>query len=245
MSIRFTVLTGFCDEMLDPNFPAPGAGGTFNPLANLNAWITAAIAQEPDDVAVAGNLALRGPITRWVGYAFGNPRMLPSAAAALLPLQPGDPNPFFQIVDAVEREGGTLKLGNSPFAPATAYPISREEWHKIGYYVALAMTGGDAEGAQVYFQVSSLSDAIPATFPNRTYFTGDEESQVENIHTWETWYEGMPGHAPRQIGGNWYCSSANTWGRGEHVKASEWLPAYLGGLTVLSQGDFAAVEAAA
>jgi hypothetical protein len=232
----FKVITGLCDEMIDPTLPKADVVG--GPLQGLNGWLQAALAQEPNDAAVSGDLSLRGPVTRWIGYAFGNPRMLPSEAAALLPLQPGDPNPFFQIVDAVEREGGDLKVGNSPLEMAEASPIVRKEWLQIGYCFALVYTGGDAIGFPVYFVVDDLTVEVPETFPNRTYTVladpEDPESEsTEVVHTWESWYQGpQPFSPPVEIDGTYYCVNANTWDRGKPLDASVWVMGGVDAITV-------------
>lgn len=161
--VKYLVLTGLVDEMISPSLPK--ADDVSGPLYGLHMWMLGALAAEPDPV----ELSERGPVTRWIGYAFGQPRITKTDAAALLPLQPGDPNPLFQVTDAVVREGGSIELGSSDLELATAYPITREEWKNPGYTQALVLTGGDSMGLQVYFEVDDVTDEIPTTFPNRTY----------------------------------------------------------------------------
>lgn len=222
--ITYSVITGLCDEMIDPRLPKSTEAGS--PLQGLNQWLSAGLAAEPQDADVASDLSLRGPITRWLGLYFGDPRMLPSVAASKLPLEPGDPNPFFAVIDAIKREGGQVNLGSGPTELASAFPVSRAEWQQIGYCIALVVTGGDVTGMQVYFEISDLSAEVPASFPNRTYSQFDEANPeaepTEVTHTWATWYGGMPGHDPIEIGGQFYCSSANTWDRGRPLAASAW-----------------------
>lgn len=95
-------------------------------------------------------------------------------------------------------------------------------------------------GYPVYFEVADKTAEVPTNFPNRTYFVENEEdpeNPTETVRTWETWYNGMPGHSPVEIDGKFYCSSANTWNMGQPIPASLW-----GGLNIVSLSQFAALQ---
>ena len=250
MSATFKLITGLCDEMIDPALPKPDVA--FTPLWGLQNWLAAAIAQEPTDAGITVDgtvdLTLRGPVTRWLGYAFGNPRILPSAAAQLLPMNPGDPNPFFQIVDAVEREGGTLSLGDNPLALATATNVTRKEWLQVPYGQAAYMTGGDLMGLGLFLEFATeaaLDANVPTAWPDRTYAElidpDDPESGTQAVaHTYNTY----PGAAPVQLGDKWYKEASNGI---RYLHASEWAPVTLvvdAPYTVITQDAYRAIAAA-
>lgn len=230
----FKVLTGLVDELIDPALPKSSVEGS--PLQGLNGWLAAALAAESDDA----DLTKRGPVTRWIGYVFGDPRMTKAQAQATLPVEPGEPNPLFQICDAIIREGGSIRVGDSPLAMATVENVDRKEWQKVGYAQALVLTGGDVLDMLVYFEIDDITAEVPATFPNRNYTQlsdpEDPESGIEVIHTWETWgaNEGdSAGDLPVQIGDKWYRTSRDRNNGGDYIPASAWVPASLAGLVVL------------
>lgn len=231
----YQVITGLVDEMIDPTLPKAGVVNT--PLYGLNGWLVGALAQEPEDDPQ--DLTKRGPVTRWIGYAFGNPRITKVQASALLPLQPGDPNPLFQITDAIVREGGSIQVGNSPLDLASAGPVVRAEWDQPHYAIASVITGGDTVGMEVVFEIDDPAAEVPASFPDRTYTEyadpEDPESGTEVVHTWATW--GLDGNrpdlAPEQIGDKWYRSSQLGSAFGAPMPASAWVPAALAGLVVM------------
>lgn len=231
MQTFFKLITGLCDEMIDPGLPkSTEKGSALNQSTGLNAWLGGALQREPNDTDVAGDLTLRGPVTRWIGYVFGDPRMLPSIAQSKLPIEPGDPNPFFQIIDAVKREGGRVEVGDSWDAPAYIYGITREEWRQVGYAIAAVMAGGDVYGLPVWFEFDAegdLDNDVPVTFPNATYSVPsdpeDPESEmVETNHTWRTWTR----INPEQQGDKWYLESSDG---SMHLEASAWVMPYLAG----------------
>jgi hypothetical protein len=234
----FYAITGLVDELIDPTLPkADVPGSPLSSTTGLNAWLAGALAAESDDP----DLTLRGPVTRWFGYAFGEPRMTKADAIALLPLQPGDPNPLFQICDAIAREGGDVSVGSGPFEIASIGKVQRAEWLEAAYGQVLVMTGGDAEDLVVYFEIDDLTDEVPATFPNRTYTElsdpEDPESGVEVIHTWATWGQNSGGSEwLYERNGKHYRSSNNrlhSGNPGKPINASAWVMASLTGLVVL------------
>lgn len=236
---RFEVPTGLIDEMIDPTLAKANVSG--GPLHGLAAWMAGAMSVEPTDLQMAGDLTLRGPITRWIAYVFGNPRMTRTQADAMLPIQPGDPNPFFQIIDAVSREGGSVVPGNGPLAMASIFPVVREEWRKPGYAMACVAVGGECYDLPVYFQIPDPTSEVPATFPNRVA-TFDGEGNAATYHTWETWgTNGSDGHGVIDIGGTYYRSSCNIHSGGDPIKASEWAVLY-GTIPILSVAEFVAIR---
>lgn len=245
MPVEYVVLTGLVDEMIDPRLPKstdpPPAGWSVNPTAGLNAWLTAALAAEPDDAQIAGDLTKRGPVTRGLAFLFGQPRMLPSQAAALLPLEPGDPNPFFPIVDAVEREGGDVQVGSGPLELARCRYVTRAEWLQPGYAAALVMTAGDAFGLLVYTPVADMSADVPANFPNRVAVDGsDPENPVESVRSWADWIAGPQAWETIAGDGVTFVPLVDTWNQGQILPASTWLAA---GLAVVTRDELDALLA--
>lgn len=210
---KYIVLTGLADEMIDPTLP-PSSDPT-GPLYGLNGWLQAGIAAEPDDATIAGDLSKRGPITRWLGYAFGQPRITHTAASALLPLEPGDPNPFFQIIDAISREQGEVRLGTTPTSPASAEPVTRDIWKTPEYAMALVLTGGDAINLPVFFGVTDTAATCP-------------------FDASKTWAEYYAAYTPKVSGGIPYYE--NLYAGAGYIPASVWFGAYYSGaMTVISK----------
>lgn len=195
--IKYKIVTALADELIDPNIPQASLDG-------LNNWLRAGIALEPNPLE--SQPELRGPITRWIGYTFGKPRITKTEAEALLDLVPGDPNPFFQVLDAVTREGGILTVGESPEELSEAAPITREIWLTLDYVSAVVMSGGDVEGYQVFFGVDDPSVEVPLYFPQRTYTEVIDGVETELVHTFNTW--GAPYHTLTEINGKFYRSNA-------------------------------------
>ncbi len=223
--IYFQLPVGLCDEMIWPDYPVEA-------LAALNAGLAGGLAQEP---AQGG-----GPITRFIGYKLlGKPRCTRSEAQAMLPLQPGDPSPFFDPVDDIRRANQT-KLDRtyaSPLDIATCGPTDRPDWLEIGRIVLLALAGGrafwieEACALPVYFVLDSIDDPCPLSVPA----AGEEQE------TWQTWGVWGESHKPEQIGGKWYRSSA-VGQSGANVTIDTWLPLYMAGeLVVITREQFAAV----
>lgn len=128
----FTIPTGLTDEMIDPTYPAAA-------LATLNAMLDAGLQQE-SAVATGPD---RGPLTRWYGYVFGQPRALRPQAEVIHPLTPGDPNPFFQALDSATQDGSVIERGPTPTSPATLRGVTREMWLTLPHLALLVSAGGD------------------------------------------------------------------------------------------------------
>lgn len=228
MGTRYEVITGLIDEMVDPSLPKAEVENT--PLYWLNQWLSAGIALEPD----TDDLTLRGPITRWVGLVFGKPRMTKTEALEVLadPIQPGDPNPFFQVIDSVSREGGTVAPGATPFAMAYAEPVTRELWKTPQYAAALVLTGGDAIDLEVWFEIDSPDDDCP----------------LQPGTPWSEWGQGGANdELANPVGEKYYRTNADygSPNSGKKIPASQWVPLYMQGqLKVLSKAEYQAVVAA-
>lgn len=223
---RYEVITGLIDEMVDPTLPK--ADNQSGPLYWLNAWLSSGLAIEPDPE----DPTERGPVTRWIGYAFGNPRMTKTEALAILPIQPGDPNPFFQVIDSIKREGANVVVGPTPASMAYAEPVIRDTWKTPQYAAALVLTGGDAIDLPVYFEFDDP----------------DADCPLQPGTTWRNWKQGEANDQPNQYGEKWYRSNddyARLTFSGKPINASAWVPAYMAGqLTVLSGAEMAAIRKA-
>lgn len=221
MNVKYLIPTGFADELLAADLPRASEAGT--PLHGLHQWMHAAITKEPNDLETISNLPKRGELTRWIGYVFGNPRILKTKAKAYLPLEPGDPSLFFYVVDAANREGGTVSLGESSLDLATVEPILRPRWMTPQFATAVVMAGGDTEGLLVYFEIDDPTDSCP--------FSGEGQ-------TWNEWGTYGDSHLPVQRGDKWYRSS-RVGKEGTPMKSSEWVPHYLRGeITPISETEF-------
>lgn len=223
----YKVITALVDELIDPILPKPDAPG---PLQNLNIWLRQAIQLEPD----TADPSERGPVTRWLGCAAGIWRITKTQALTLLPILPGDPNPFFPIIDSVSREGGKIIIGNGPYELSTAENVNRPMWKTPEYAVALVLTGGDAIDLPVWFEITDPTEICP--FSTQNPITGEYE-------TWETWGTFGESHKPQLIGGKWYRSNC-VGASGAIMKASEWFPAYSQGLKIISESDFRSIQLA-
>lgn len=226
MGTRYEVITGLIDEMVDPALPK--ADDQQGPLYWLNVWLSAGLALEPDPI----DPVERGPITRWIGYTFGNPRISKTEALAMLPIQPGDPNPFFQVIDAVKREGATVVVGPTPTSMAYAEPVTRDAWRTPQYAAALVLTGGDAIDLEVWFEIDSPDDDCP----------------LQPGTPWSEWGQGGANdELSRPVGEKYYRTNADygSPNSGKKIPASQWVPLYMQGqLKVLSKAEYQAVVAA-
>lgn len=218
----FMVPTGLLDELISSQLPHYGQGG---PIDGLNAWFLAGIQKEPQSPA---NLYQRGPLTRWFGYAFGDPRIMRDAAIAKLPLQPGDPNPFFPVVDAITREGAnTITPSNDMTTPVAVGPVTRDMWRLPEYAMVLALCGGDVIDMPVWFEIDDATDECPFS---------------DSGETWETWGVFGESHKPLPMGNKWYRSNA-VGQSGELLRASQWVPVSIAsGLKVLSVTEFREIQ---
>jgi hypothetical protein len=221
MSTTFKIITGLCDEMIDPTLNRHDAAqeqrDVENTMEMLNNWMSMVISQEPSDDEVGSDPTKRGELTRWIGYAFGNPRISRTEAQNTLPLLPGDPNPLFQVIDAAKREGGNVELGNSTLDVATISGIKRDEWKRPIYAKLAVMTGGDVSNMQCFVAIpeSDLDNEVPETFPKRTYTDPDDQSENPStlVHTWRTW---RPVKVIEEVGYIELSDGSN------YLKASEW-----------------------
>lgn len=128
-----TFLTGLTDELIDTALPSSA-------LDTLNAVLAGGLALEPGSVTGS----TRGPLTRWFGYTFGQPRMTREQAEQLLPLVPGDPNPFFVAIDSSTQEGQIIERGLGPLDLSTVKGVTRESWLTLSRLVILVSAGGNA-----------------------------------------------------------------------------------------------------
>ena len=150
-------------------------------------------------------------------------------------VSPGDDNPLFVKLLEYGLEGVVWKKGSGGAQTlAVAGPFRDAEFWSIGEAKFIVGLEGDVRGLPCWFPIAAanLNDEIPAEFPNRTWEDGsiDPENPVTTVHTWNTWYDGMPGHDPVELpdgGGTYYCSAANTWNRGRPIDASVWVAAGL------------------
>jgi hypothetical protein len=202
---KFLIPSGLLDEMISTKLSP-----TF--LSGLNTWVQAALMQEPASPTTPNE---RGQLTRWLGYAFGNPRITRDAALALLPLQPGEPNPYFTILDAISRESGDyVTPDENAETLATVGPVTRLIWQLPVYGVAIVMGRGDVIDMPVWFEIDSPSLTCPFST------TGE---------IWNDWGTYGESHKPQQFGTKWYRSNA-VGASGELMRASQWVPYVLQGL---------------
>lgn len=144
----------------------------------------------------------------------------------------GDSNPVWADLQDLDLGGGPLVRGAGLLDLAEVTPLENLSFLSLPQVQLAVVVGGDVLGMPVYFVVADKTAEVPASFPNRTYFVEDPEdpeNPTETVHTWETYYDGMPGHDPIEIDGAFWCSSANTWNLGQPLPASAWA---LSGLTV-------------
>lgn len=219
---KFIMITGLIDEMVSSLLPPYGQGG---PLDGLNAWMLSALNSEPESPEFTYE---RGPVTRWVGTYFGNPRMSRAEAIATMPIQPGDPNPFFQIIDAATRESADyIKATDNMLSLVEVGPITREIWLIPEYGLAIYLTGGDVINMPVFFEIDNITDLCPFSF-EKIELDENLEEIITPQETWETWGTHGDSHKPQKIGEKWYRSS-NVGSSGSILKASEWAPLMLNG----------------
>lgn len=212
-------------ELAEAQIPADYSGD----LSQLNAVLGAALVQEPN-VTGSG----RGPLTRWVGYEFGQPRISHGDACALMGvsaqntvanLAPGDPNPFFLFIDSVDKSGNTLvRSGN--YASLKTTNSDDLQWINPDRCVLLTAAGGDVDGLTVIFVVpeNSYETNVPDGFPYGKYVDDSSGEPTEVLRKWSEWKS--PNHEHRLVDGNYYIPSTS-WG--VHLKASEWVPFYITG----------------
>lgn len=205
--IYFQLHVGLTDEMIWPDYPAEN-------LATLNAGLANGLSYEPEEGG--------GAITRFLGYKLlGKPRCTRSEAAAMLPLRPGDPSPFFDAVDDITRDSraSLVRTYESPLDLVTCGPTDRPDWLRIDRLVLLSLAGGRAfwtkeeNALPVYFVFNSTTDPCPLS---------------NSGETWETWGVWGESHKPQFINGLWYRSSA-VGESGANVEISTWVPLYLAG----------------
>ena len=237
MQIYYQIPVGLTDEFIWPNYPSQS-------LVNLNAGLMLGLSLEPDR---------GGPIARFIGYKLlGRPRSTRVEAQAMLPLEPGDPSPFFDAFDDITKETAasaerTYALGSDgtpdPLAPAICGPSARPDWCTPERLMLLYLAGGRAywikpeNALPVFFRVTEvLDEQVPESFPNRIDKNGEP-------HTWRTWGVFGNSHAPVQIGEHWYRSSAYGEG-GVHLEIEQWISFYQAGGAVLSRFDYEAVQRA-
>ena len=199
-------------------------------LDSLNQLYGLGLLAEPNATGPA-----RGPLTRWVGYEFGNPRITHQEAKDLLGVTPespaanleaGDPNPFFAFIDSIDKSGNFLERTDTE---AKLVTVNNDDlkWIDVNRCLLLYAVGGDVEGLTVFFVVpeANYQDDVPVGFPFSTITELVDEEEVTRQRTWEEWKS--PNHTHELIEGNYYIPSTS-WG--VHMKASEWVPFVLGGL---------------
>lgn len=168
--IKFKVPTGLVDEMIDPDM-------TTESLAGLNAWLAAALAQEPGSAVTDSDITLRGPVTRDFAYTWGKPDMSREEAQAILPIKGGYPNPLFRVIDSIDKQKETdpnikpiFSVGETWSDMAEVGPVIRKIWLASGYLYCLVMSGGECIDAPIWFVVpeANYEDNLPEGLPNRT-----------------------------------------------------------------------------
>lgn len=215
---RITLASGLSYQFIDPAFTAPQ-------LAGINSLLAASLSAGPEHSALA----------RWIGYQFGDPRISKASAAAKLPFGGGDPSPFFETLDNLTQEGAVVTRGNS-YSDIATIDADLPAWLTADQMALIVGAGGDIADDQVFFELTSLAFAVPASFPQRL----DANQQPL---TWANWGTSGVNHQPVQLGGKWYRS--NQYGAGGIcLKASEWVPYLLAGGTVLTKFQYQAVLAA-
>jgi hypothetical protein len=220
--LYFQLPVGLTDEMIWPDYPVEN-------LVMLNSGLASGLAAEPE---IGG-----GPITRFIGYKLlGKPRASRAEAQAMLPLQPGDPSPFFDPVDDISRDSNArlTRTYANPTDLATCGPTDRPDWTAVERLALLALAGGRA------FWIKE-ENALPVyfVFPDPTAICpfGDGEE------SWEKWGVVREGDGePVKYGDYWYRSSSHGAG-GVNVEIDVWVPLLLAGAVgVISEADFVDVR---
>lgn len=218
--ITYTIPVAFTYELIEADYDGD--------MTLFNTLLGAGLQAEPDATGAG-----RGPLTRWMGYTFGKPRMLRDEAIALLPLTAGDPNPFFTFINSMNAEGVTIERG----ATYATMRTTNESWSSAGRMALLYSLGGDATNLEYWFVVADIDEDVPVGFTRSTITENDVERQA----TWAEWCDEL--HPPVQYDGLWYVASNSS--GGVVVPVSEWVPFMLGGLlSPIPRSDFIAVQQA-
>lgn len=142
----------------------------------------------------------------------------------------GDDTVYALVLVAISRGLYVKELGNGESQIENIKDLELVTPEKVQL---LLSKGCEITGYPIYFDVADIEAEVPENFPNRTYTEESEDSEpVVKVHTWKTWYNGMPGHDPIPHENGFYCSSANTWNKGAPLPASFW-----GSLTTKTVGE--------
>lgn len=174
MTRTYTIPTAFTEERIDRNYDGD--------LTLFNTLLGAALLHE------SGN---NKPLTEWIGDYWGNPRMTPSEAQAVLGvtvespvanLAAGDPNPFFRFIDSIDKTGNTITRGP---VVSTLIAVNEDDmrWMDgVGRLLLLFSVGGDTINFPTFIRVDDVTAELPVGIPNRTYVNEAEETVVK---TWQ------------------------------------------------------------
>lgn len=214
---RITLPTAFTWDSIAADYPEAS-------LSVLNATLSAALSAE-------ANLATdkdRGPITRWLAQAFGDPRSTKLVVANRLPLKPTDPSPFWPALQSIVDEGSTLVRGKTSTDVAEITGVQQAAWLTLQRLVILVSSGGDA-----YWEPEDGSE--------RMYWWVRIDDANESLPAW--WGEGTWGELPNQIttesDGNYVlcCQDANS----PPFAASKIVSLYTAGKTLKTNAEIQAL----
>jgi hypothetical protein len=217
MSRTYTIPKAFTEEQISADFTGS--------IQLLNQIICGSLVQEPD--AIGPN---RGPLTRWVGYYFGKPRMTKTEAMTELGveapnyianLEAGDPNPFFGFIDSLNQSGNDI-IREGDFAYMTPNNDDDLYWINFQRLLLLIATGGDLKGYPMFFEIDDITTPCPFAPDDLV----DENDEILPQETWETWGTYGESHKPRQVGDKWYRSNSVGFS-GERMPASQWVNWYV------------------
>lgn len=227
MTATFYLPTAYTDELIDRTYTGD--------MTAFNAVLAGALAAEGDGVLAAD----RGPLTAWLGYVFGNPRITRAQAQALLPLGPGDPSPFFLALDSETQQGAILTRADDPHEMASL-KVSRRTYKALPRVVFACAAGGDVHDYQCFFEIDDVTAACPFAPDDLTDGQGNPIPQ----ETWQTWGVSGDSHKPVEYGGKWYRE--NIYG-GSYMDASIWwtyVSTPQNGCRVIDVESYAAIVAA-
>lgn len=139
----------------------------------------------------------------------------------------GGQNPYILLLNDLDMGGAPFTRGRGSEL-AVCGPIENQSFLTVQYVTLLTAFNGNVEGLPVWFEIDDIAAVCPF---------GDGEE------TWETWGTFGESHVPVQIGSKWYRS--NCVGQsGTKLYASDWVPQYMQGLTVLTADEYVAIQQA-
>lgn len=141
-------------------------------------------------------------------------------------------NPYIMALNDLDMGGAPFTRDAEP-GMACCGPIENLSYLNLDYVSLIVAFGGDIEGLPVFFELSSNPASTDCPFSTTT--------PKEKWSTWGTFGES---HKPVKIGSKWYRSNA-VGESGTLMNASAWVPLRnSGALTVLTRGEFQAVQQA-